>query len=47
MELDELPLPYRFDVKSLNSIRYLPLREHIMRVGVTIYSKSCDSPVSI
>lgn len=39
MELDELPLPYRFDVKSLDEISHLPLREHIMRVGVTIYRK--------
>ena len=36
-ELDELPLPYRFDVKALSAIRYAPLREHIDRVGVRIY----------
>lgn len=37
-ELEELPLPYRFDVKALNAIQSRPLREHIERVGVRIYS---------
>jgi predicted nucleotidyltransferase len=36
-ELDELPMPYRFDVKALAAIRYQPLREHIARTGVRIY----------
>ena len=36
-ELDDLPLPYRFDVKALAAIRYPALREHIARVGVRIY----------
>lgn len=36
-ELEELPLPYRFDVKALAAIRHLPLREHIARVGVKIH----------
>jgi predicted nucleotidyltransferase len=36
-ELEDLPLPYRFDVKALAAIRYAPLREHIARVGVRIY----------
>ena len=36
-ELEELPLPYRFDVKALNTIQSRPLREHIERVGVRIY----------
>jgi predicted nucleotidyltransferase len=35
--LDELPLPYRFDVKAYDSIRYPPLREHIDRIGRAIY----------
>ncbi|MFO1489805.1 MAG: nucleotidyltransferase domain-containing protein [Kiritimatiellia bacterium] len=37
-ELDELPLPYHFEVQALNHIHHLPLREHIERVGVVIYS---------
>ena len=36
-ELDELPLPYHFDVKALSAIEHQPLREHIERVGVRIY----------
>ncbi len=35
-ELDELPLPYRFDVKALSTIQSPALREHIARVGVRI-----------
>jgi predicted nucleotidyltransferase len=36
-EFDELPLPYRFDVRALNTIQHQPLREHIQRVGIRIY----------
>jgi predicted nucleotidyltransferase len=36
-ELEDLPLPYRFDVKALRCIKSQPLREHIERVGVKIY----------
>ncbi len=36
-ELDELPLPYRFEVQSLAHIHYGPLLDHIQRVGVRIY----------
>lgn len=38
-ELDELPLPYRFDVKAYSSIKYSPLREHIARVGISLYRR--------
>ena len=36
-ELDELPLPYLFDVKPFSLIKFRPLREHIERVGLTLY----------
>jgi predicted nucleotidyltransferase len=36
-ELDELPLPYRFEVQPLARITHRPLREHIDRVGICIY----------
>jgi len=36
-ELEELPLPYRFDVQALEQISLAPLLEHIERVGVVIY----------
>lgn len=39
MELDELPLPYKYDVQDGNKLRHGPLREHIERVGITIYTK--------
>ncbi len=36
-ELDELPLPYRFEVQPLAHIHHRPLLEHIKRVGISIY----------
>jgi predicted nucleotidyltransferase len=36
-ELDELPLPYRFDVLAFDLIKLQPLREHIERVGIRLY----------
>jgi uncharacterized protein len=36
-ELDELPLPYMFDVHVYDAIRHLPLREHVDRVGQSFY----------
>ena len=37
-ELEDLPLPYHFDVCALKHIRHQPLQEHIGRVGICIYS---------
>ncbi|NTU52900.1 MAG: nucleotidyltransferase domain-containing protein [Chlorobiaceae bacterium] len=39
MTLDELPLPWRFDLQRLESIASQPLKEHIKRVGIVIYQK--------
>jgi predicted nucleotidyltransferase len=39
LRLDELPMPYKFDVIGYESITHTPLREHIDRVGVEIYAK--------
>jgi len=36
-ELDELPLPYRYDVMPFAAIQLEPLREHIERVGISLY----------
>jgi uncharacterized protein len=41
-ELEELPFPYRFDVKAYGSIKNKALKEHVDRVGKTIYRKSGD-----
>lgn len=38
-ELDELPLPYKFDIKAYNRIENSALREHIDRVGIVIYER--------
>ena len=38
-ELEELPLPYRFDVKAYGDIKYSPLREHITCVGISLYRR--------
>ena len=39
LELDELPLPYKFDVKSLSEISNIALHEHICRVGILLYTR--------
>ena len=36
-ELDDLPLPYRYDVQPFASIKSQSLRDHIERVGITIF----------
>jgi predicted nucleotidyltransferase len=36
-ELDELPLPYHFDVQAYRCIKHAPLREHIDRVDVPFF----------
>jgi predicted nucleotidyltransferase len=41
-ELEELPLPYTFDVQAYDAIRHPPLREHVDRVGMNFYSKAGD-----
>jgi type I restriction enzyme R subunit len=38
-ELDELPLPYAFDVQAYDATRHRPLREHIDRVGRGFYAR--------
>src|SRR5687768_16675 len=37
-ELDDLPLPYKFEVQPLEHIQHALLREHIQRVDIVIYS---------
>lgn len=43
LEMDELPLPYLFDIKAMSSLNNPALIEHIQRVGVEIYNKPLDS----
>ena len=42
-ELDELPLPYQYDVKAFEAIKLDPLRDHIERVGIPLYPESSIS----
>jgi hypothetical protein len=43
-ELDELPLPYKFDLKAYSTIRSPQLLDHVRRVGVVIFRKRPLSP---
>jgi len=38
-ELDQLPLPYQFDLSIFNNINSPDLVDHIERVGVLFYQK--------
>lgn len=38
--LEDLPLPYQFDLRPLSGIKHTPLREHIDRVGIPIYTRT-------
>ena len=43
LELEELPVPVRFDVQSLGSIRHRRLLEHIERAGKLLYSRKPEA----
>jgi predicted nucleotidyltransferase len=43
-ELDDLPLPYRFDVQAYPCIKHAPLREHIDRVGMPFFVHGHSGP---
>lgn len=36
---EESPMPYMFDIVNYNKLENIKLKEHIDRVGITIYSK--------
>lgn len=44
--LEALPMPYRFDVKAYDNIRYPSLLAHIKRVGVTIFQRENCQPMA-
>ena len=46
-ELEELPLPYRFDVHALAAVTHAPLLEHIARVGMVIYPEPRPHPTEL
>lgn len=39
LSIDDLLLPYQFDISLFNSLKNLELVEHINRVGVTIFKQ--------
>lgn len=43
-ELDELPLPYTFDVKAYESIKHAPLKRHIDKFGKILYDGQSSPP---
>lgn len=44
-ELDELPLPYTFDLSLFHQIDDLDVIQHIQRVGVVFYEREELSPL--
>lgn len=38
-ELNDLPLPYTFDVKALEALQNTPVGDHVTRVGITVYTR--------
>ena len=44
-ELEELPLPYLFDVQAYEAIRHRPLREHIDRAAQPFYKRAMEPAV--
>lgn len=43
-ELDELPLPYTFDVKAYEAIKHTLLKRHIDEVGRILYGDEAPLP---
>lgn len=38
-KIDDLMLPYTFDISILNQVSNLDFREHVKRVGIVLYQK--------
>jgi predicted nucleotidyltransferase len=43
-EMDELPLPYKFDIAVYSQLTNQELKEHIDRVGINIYQRNEEHP---
>jgi len=43
LELNDLPLPFQFDVQALAAIRHRGLRAHIARAGQILYRKGAPA----
>ena len=42
-DLDELPMPYKFDVLDYDDLTNIELRDHIDRVGQVIFTRASPS----
>ena len=42
--MDELPLPYKFDIALYSQLTNQELKEHIDRVGINIYQQNEEIP---
>jgi predicted nucleotidyltransferase len=45
LDLEELPLIYKFDVLAYNELKNQALKEHVNRVGIEIYSTANNQPL--
>lgn len=43
-EIDELPLPYKFDIAIYSQLTNKELKEHIDRIGINIYQRNEERP---
>jgi predicted nucleotidyltransferase len=45
-ELEELPLPYTFDVQAYDAIKHPPLKRHIDEIGKTVPGTDFNPPAA-
>jgi len=43
LDLDDLPLPFHFDVQALSTIHHAGLCSHISRAGQTVYRRAAPA----
>ena len=46
LDLEDMDIPQKCDLKAYESIRYAPLRAHIDSFGITIYRIRSNAPTS-
>jgi type I restriction enzyme S subunit len=45
LDVDDLLLPYQFDISIFHTLNNSDLTDHIKRVGITIYQKNLCTPI--
>lgn len=43
LELEDLPLPFHFDIHLAQNVHHRALREHIDRVGISLYRRHASA----